>query len=61
MDKEDIFVINFALVGAFFFSNILFLLCNATAKIVIIVETITIPFLYLSFYIIGKLIDKGVL
>lgn len=61
MDKEDIFLINFALVWALFFSNIIFVLTRTNARLVLIAEIFVVPFLYLSFYIIGKLVDKGVL
>ena len=56
MNKEDVFVINLALVITYFIANILFILCDTNYYEVIIVETFTTPFLYLLFYIILKLV-----
>lgn len=59
MDKENIFLINFALVWALFFSNIIFVLTDTNARLVLIVEIFIVPFLYLLFYIISKLVGDN--
>lgn len=59
MNKEDIFLINLALVWAFFFSNIMFVLIDINARLVLIVEIFIVPFLYLLFYIISKLVNDN--
>lgn len=59
MDKEGIFLINLALVWALFFSNIIFVLTDTNARLVLIVEIFTVPFLYLLFYIISKLVGDN--
>ena len=63
MDKDDICVINFALVWTIFCTNILVWLCGNDLyfKATLIVEIFTIPILYLLGYVIGKLIDKNIL
>lgn len=58
MDKEDIFLINLALVCTFFFGNIIFVLTDTNARLVLIVEIFIVPFLYLLFYIISKLVGE---
>lgn len=58
MNKEDIFLINLALVWALFFSNIIFVLTDTNARLVLIVEIFFVPFLYLLFYIISKQVGE---
>lgn len=62
MEKEDINLINFLLISTYFIVNILFLITGETCfKELVIVETAFIPFLYLLFYVIGRLVKKDIL
>ncbi len=56
MDKEDILMINTCLVVTFFVCNILFPITDADCRLAMIIEAITIPFMYLLFYIANKLV-----
>lgn len=63
MDKDDICIINFALVCTIFCTNILVLIFGNDLyfKVTLIVEIFVIPILYLLYYVIGKLVEKNIL
>ena len=56
MDKEDILMINTCLVATLFVCNILFPITDTDCRLAMIIEAITIPFIYLLFYIVSKLV-----